>query len=46
MINQSDVLEVNIVTASGKHMVLNAYNDPDYFWAVRGGGGSAWGVRS
>lgn len=20
------------------------YTDPDYFWAVRGGGGIAWGV--
>jgi hypothetical protein len=25
-------------------LTLNAYTDPDYFWALRGGGGSAWGV--
>ncbi|KAE8391183.1 FAD binding domain protein [Aspergillus alliaceus] len=24
--------------------IINAYTDPDYFWAVRGGGGSAWGI--
>ncbi|KOC15294.1 FAD binding domain protein [Aspergillus flavus AF70] len=39
-----NVLEVTIVSADGEHRVLNTYTDPDYFWAVRGGGGSAWGV--
>ncbi|QMW39082.1 hypothetical protein G4B11_002362 [Aspergillus flavus] len=39
-----DVLEVTIVSADGEHRVLNTYTDPDYFWAVRGGGGSAWGI--
>jgi hypothetical protein len=25
-------------------MTLSQYTDEDYFWALRGGGGSAWGV--
>ncbi|KAE8402671.1 hypothetical protein BDV37DRAFT_284478 [Aspergillus pseudonomiae] len=39
-----NLLEVSIVSADGGHRVLNAYTDPEYFWAIRGGGGSAWGV--
>ncbi|KAE8371861.1 hypothetical protein BDV26DRAFT_298399 [Aspergillus bertholletiae] len=39
-----NLLEISIVSADGEHRVLNAHADPDYFWAVRGGGGSAWGV--
>ena len=39
-----DLLEMTIVTASGEHETLNSYTDPEYFYAVRGGGGSAWGV--
>jgi hypothetical protein len=35
---------VNIVTPSGDVRTLNRYTDPEYFWALRGGGGSAWGV--
>lgn len=40
----ADLLEMTIVSADGQHRVLNQYSHPDYFWAVRGGGGSAWGV--
>jgi hypothetical protein len=40
-----DLLEMTIVSADGEHRVLNPYADPEYFWAVRGGGGSSWGVR-
>jgi FAD/FMN-containing dehydrogenase len=39
-----NLLEMSIVSADGRHRVINAYSDPEYFWAVRGGGGSAWGV--
>lgn len=39
-----NLLEMSIVTPEGDHVVINEYSDPDYFWAVRGGGGSAWGV--
>jgi hypothetical protein len=40
----ADLLEMSIVSADGEHRVINPYSDPEYFWAVRGGGGSAWGV--
>jgi len=33
-----------LVTADGYHPTINAYTDPDYFYAVKGGGASAWGV--
>ncbi|OJJ08593.1 hypothetical protein ASPVEDRAFT_47727 [Aspergillus versicolor CBS 583.65] len=39
-----NLLEMSIVSADGEHLVLNRYTDPEYFWAVRGGGGSSWGV--
>lgn len=39
-----NLLEMTIVTPTGKHVTINEYSDPEYFWAVRGGGGSAWGV--
>jgi hypothetical protein len=39
-----NLLEMEIVTPCGKHVVLNEYTDPEYFWAVRGGGGNSWGV--
>lgn len=35
---------MSIVSADGEHRVINPHSDPEYFWAVRGGGGSAWGV--
>lgn len=39
-----NLLEATIVTPSGEHLTLNEYTDRDYFWAIRGGGGSNWGV--
>ena len=39
-----NLLEVRLVTPCGTHVVLNEYTDPEYFWAVRGGGGNAWGI--
>jgi hypothetical protein len=38
------VLEFKVVTASGNYTIANAVKNPDLFWALRGGGGSAWGV--
>lgn len=43
-VDNADLVEINLVTAEGEHKTLNKYCDPEYFWAVRGGGGSAWGV--
>ncbi|GJE99668.1 FAD-binding domain-containing protein [Phanerochaete sordida] len=39
-----NVLEMSIVTSDGKYHVVNAYQEPDLFWALRGGGGGTWGV--
>ncbi|KAH8697409.1 FAD binding domain protein [Talaromyces proteolyticus] len=39
-----NVLEMTIVSADGTHRTVNNNTDPDYFWALRGGGGNAWGV--
>lgn len=38
------LLEAEIVTADGKVRIVNANRDPDLFWALRGGGGSTYGV--
>jgi len=39
-----NLLEAEIVTADGKIRVVNACTDPDLYWAIKGGGGGAWGV--
>jgi hypothetical protein len=39
-----NILEVNIITPDGKLVTANACQDEDLFWAVRGGGGSTFGV--
>ena len=39
-----NVLEFTVVTADGSHVIANAYNNQDLFWALRGGGGGTWGV--
>jgi len=39
-----NVLEITIVTADGDHVIANAYNNEDLFWALQGGGGGTWGV--
>jgi hypothetical protein len=38
------VLQAEVVTADGSVLVVNACNHPDLFWAVKGGGGGAFGV--
>lgn len=38
------VLEVEIVTADGSIRTINAFQDPELFWAVRGGGAGSWGI--
>jgi FAD/FMN-containing dehydrogenase len=39
-----NVVEVEIVTPDGKFQKVSECNNPDLFWAVRGGGGSTFGV--
>jgi FAD/FMN-containing dehydrogenase len=38
------LLEAEIVTADGKLRIANACNNPDLFWALKGGGGGSFGV--
>lgn len=38
------ILEVEILTANGNITKANANTNSDLFWAVRGGGGSTWGI--
>jgi hypothetical protein len=39
-----NILEVNIVTPDGRFVTANSCQNRDLFWAVRGGGGSTFGV--
>ncbi|KAF2732609.1 FAD binding domain-containing protein [Polyplosphaeria fusca] len=38
------VLSINLVTASGTFITANSTQNTDLFWALRGGGGSTYGV--
>ncbi|KAK7408473.1 hypothetical protein QQX98_009340 [Neonectria punicea] len=38
------VLQMEMVTPAGKILTVNENQHPDLFWAVRGGGGSTFGV--
>ncbi|EWC44300.1 hypothetical protein DRE_01126 [Drechslerella stenobrocha 248] len=38
------VLEFKLVTPSGKYITANECENSDYYWALRGGGGSTFGV--
>ncbi|WOO40797.1 FAD-binding oxidoreductase [Rubellicoccus peritrichatus] len=40
----SSVLEAEVVTANGDLITANAFQHPDLFWALRGGGGSTYGI--
>lgn len=40
----ANLLEAEVVTADGAVRVVNAVQDPDLFWALRGGGGGTFGV--
>jgi FAD/FMN-containing dehydrogenase len=38
------LLEAEVVTADGKRRTVNQCQDPDLFWALKGGGGGSFGV--
>jgi FAD/FMN-containing dehydrogenase len=40
------LLEARIVTADGKLRVVNACQDADLFWALKGGGGGSFGIAT
>lgn len=39
-----NVLEIELVGPNGTVMIANSTSNPELFWAMRGGGGSTWGV--
>jgi len=39
-----NILEVELVLANSSLVVANATHNSDLFWALKGGGGSTWGV--
>ena len=39
-----NILEAEVVTADGSLLVANSTDNADLLWALRGGGGSTWGV--
>ncbi|KAH1339631.1 hypothetical protein KXV68_009729 [Aspergillus fumigatus] len=39
-----NVLEFEVVTAKGDVVVANDHQNPDIFWALRGGGGGTFGI--
>jgi FAD/FMN-containing dehydrogenase len=41
-----NMLEAEVVLASGEVVIANAVQHPDLFWALRGGGGGTFGVVS
>lgn len=40
----SNVLQAKLLTPSGHLLTLNPCLNPDLFWAIRGGGGSTYGI--
>ncbi|KAH9948031.1 FAD-binding domain-containing protein [Amylocystis lapponica] len=38
------VIQYKVVTPDGMYRVVNECQNSDLFWAMRGGGGSAWGI--
>jgi ribonuclease T2 len=39
-----NLVSLEVVTADGELVTANETSHPDLFWAMRGGGGSTWGV--
>jgi FAD/FMN-containing dehydrogenase len=40
----ANLLEAEVVTADGRTRIVNAWRDPELFFALRGGGGGTFGV--
>ena len=39
-----NAVEFEVVTADGRTKIINECNDPDLFWAMRGGGGGTYAI--
>ncbi|HEY5009445.1 MAG TPA: FAD-binding oxidoreductase, partial [Caulobacteraceae bacterium] len=42
----ANLLEAEVVTADGRLRTVNARQDPELFWAIKGGGGGSLGVMT
>jgi FAD/FMN-containing dehydrogenase len=40
----ASLLQAEIVTGDGRTLIVNQAKDPDFFWALKGGGGGSFGV--
>ena len=40
----ASLLEAEVVTADGEVHIVNANNEPELFWALKGGGGGTFGI--
>lgn len=43
-LSSDHVESARVITANGTTLVASEQSNPDLFWAIRGGGGSTWGV--
>jgi hypothetical protein len=41
-----NALQFTVVTSSGDYLTANAYQYPDLYWALRGGGGGTYGITT
>ncbi|KAI6096140.1 hypothetical protein F5141DRAFT_1191117 [Pisolithus sp. B1] len=39
-----NAIEITVVTSTGAYLTVNSYQNPDLFWALRGGGGGTYGI--
>ncbi|KIJ13627.1 hypothetical protein PAXINDRAFT_80811 [Paxillus involutus ATCC 200175] len=39
-----NAIEISVVLSTGEYLTVNNYQNPDLFWALRGGGGSTYGI--
>ena len=39
-----NALEISVVLSTGEYLTTNEYQNADLFWALRGGGGSTYGI--
>ncbi|KIJ13624.1 hypothetical protein PAXINDRAFT_100587 [Paxillus involutus ATCC 200175] len=39
-----NAIEISVVLSTGEYLTVNNYQNPDLFWALRGGGGGTYGI--
>ncbi|KAF8835607.1 FAD-binding domain-containing protein [Paxillus ammoniavirescens] len=39
-----NAIEISVVLSKGEYLTVNSYQNPDLFWALRGGGGGTYGI--